>query len=154
MRIGFDNEKYQKIQSEHIKERISQFDGKLYLELGGKLFDDHHASRVLPGFLPDSKLRMFQKISDSIEIVIVISAADIEKNKNKQRESLLLCHRRCALRCRRYYTVGLPRRPSEQFLEFTLKGKGHQQRGIQPMPQLALHLLHQRYARRSYGQGF
>ena len=81
MKIGFDNEKYLKIQSEHIKERISQFDGKLYLELGGKLFDDHHASRVLPGFQPDSKLRMFQKISDSIEIVIVISAADIEKNK-------------------------------------------------------------------------
>ena len=83
MRIGFDNEKYQSIQSEHIKERISQFDGKLYLELGGKLFDDHHASRVLPGFQPDSKLRMFQKISDSIEIVIVISAADIEKNKQR-----------------------------------------------------------------------
>ena len=83
MKIGFDNEKYQLIQSEHIKERISQFDGKLYLELGGKLFDDHHASRVLPGFQPDSKLRMFQKISDSIEIVIVISAADIEKNKKR-----------------------------------------------------------------------
>lgn len=83
MNIGFDNEKYQKIQSEHIKERISQFDGKLYLELGGKLFDDHHASRVLPGFLPDSKLRMFQKLSDSIEIVIVISATDIEKNKKR-----------------------------------------------------------------------
>ena len=71
MKLGFDNEKYLKIQSEHIKERISKFDGKLYLELGGKLFDDHHASRVLPGFQPDSKLRMFQKISDSIEIVIV-----------------------------------------------------------------------------------
>ena len=83
MRIGFDNEKYQKIQSEHIKERISQFDGKLYLELGGKLFDDHHASRVLPGFTPDSKLRMFQKLSDSIEIVMVISATDIEKNKKR-----------------------------------------------------------------------
>ena len=83
MKIGFDNEKYQSIQSEHIKERISQFDGKLYLELGGKLFDDHHASRVLPGFQPDSKLRMFQKISDSIEIVIVISATDIEKNKKR-----------------------------------------------------------------------
>ena len=83
MKIGFDNEKYLKIQSEHIKERISKFDGKLYLELGGKLFDDHHASRVLPGFQPDSKLRMFQKISDSIEIVIVISAADIEKNKKR-----------------------------------------------------------------------
>ena len=83
MKIGFDNQKYQTIQSEHIKERISQFDGKLYLELGGKLFDDHHASRVLPGFQPDSKLRMFQKISDSIEIVIVISAADIEKNKKR-----------------------------------------------------------------------
>lgn len=83
MNIGFDNEKYQRIQSEHIKERISQFDGKLYLELGGKLFDDHHASRVLPGFLPDSKLRMFQKLNDSIEIVIVISATDIEKNKKR-----------------------------------------------------------------------
>ena len=83
MKIGFDNEKYQTIQSEHIKERISKFDGKLYLELGGKLFDDHHASRVLPGFMPDSKLRMFQKISDSIEIVIVISATDIEKNKKR-----------------------------------------------------------------------
>ena len=83
MKIGFDNQKYQTIQSEHIKERISQFDGKLYLELGGKLFDDHHASRVLPGFQPDSKLRMFQKISDSIEIVIVISAADIDKNKKR-----------------------------------------------------------------------
>lgn len=83
MKIGFDNDKYQSIQSEHIKERISQFDGKLYLELGGKLFDDHHASRVLPGFLSDSKLRMFQKINDSIEIVIVISATDIEKNKKR-----------------------------------------------------------------------
>jgi uncharacterized protein (UPF0371 family) len=81
MKIGFDNDKYIKIQSEHIKERIEQFRGKLYLELGGKLFDDHHASRVLPGFQPDSKLRMFQKISDHIEIVIVISAEDIEKNK-------------------------------------------------------------------------
>lgn len=80
-KIGFDNDKYIRIQSEHIKERIAQFRGKLYLELGGKLFDDHHASRVLPGFQPDSKLRMFRKISDQIEIVIVISAEDIEKNK-------------------------------------------------------------------------
>ena len=78
---GFDNDKYIRIQSENIKERIAKFSGKLYLELGGKLFDDHHASRVLPGFQPDSKLRMFQKISDQIEIVIVISAEDIEKNK-------------------------------------------------------------------------
>jgi len=80
-KIGFDNDKYIRIQSENIKKRIAQFSGKLYLELGGKLFDDHHASRVLPGFQPDSKLRMFQKISDQIEIVIVISAEDIEKNK-------------------------------------------------------------------------
>lgn len=80
-KTGFDNDKYIRIQSEHIKERIAQFRGKLYLELGGKLFDDHHASRVLPGFQPDSKLRMFRKISDQIEIVIVISAEDIEKNK-------------------------------------------------------------------------
>ena len=83
MRIGFDNEKNQRIQSEHIKERNSQIDDNHKLEHGCKLFDDHHASLVLPGFLPDSKLRMFQKISDSIEIVIVISAADIEKNKKR-----------------------------------------------------------------------
>ena len=81
MKIGFDNEKYLKIQSEHIRERIAQFDGKLYLELGGKLFDDHHASRVLPGFKPDSKLRMFAQLREQLEIVIVISAEDIEKNK-------------------------------------------------------------------------
>ena len=81
MKTGFDNDKYISIQSEHIKERIAKFKGKLYLELGGKLFDDYHASRVLPGFQPDSKLRMFSKISDQIEIVIVISAEDIVKNK-------------------------------------------------------------------------
>lgn len=81
MKTGFDNDKYICIQSEHIKERIAKFKGKLYLELGGKLFDDYHASRVLPGFQPDSKLSMFSKISDQIEIVIVISAEDIVKNK-------------------------------------------------------------------------
>ena len=81
MKIGFDNEKYLRVQSEHIRERIAQFDGKLYLELGGKLFDDHHASRVLPGFKPDSKLRMFGQLRDQLEIVIVVSAEDIEKNK-------------------------------------------------------------------------
>ena len=81
MTIGFDDEKYVRIQSEHIRERISQFGGKLYLELGGKLFDDYHASRVLPGFKPDSKLSMLQQLSDSIEIVIVINAEDIEENK-------------------------------------------------------------------------
>ena len=83
MKIGFDNEKYLTIQSEHIKERIAQFGNKLYLELGGKLFDDHHASRVLPGFQPDSKLHMLKHLSDSAEIVIVISAVDIEKNKTR-----------------------------------------------------------------------
>ncbi len=81
MKIGFDNEKYCRIQSQHIKERIAKFQGKLYLELGGKLFDDHHASRVLPGFQPDSKLSMLKQLADSAEIVIVISAVDIEKNK-------------------------------------------------------------------------
>jgi len=81
MKLGFDNDKYVKIQSEHIKERISQFGNKLYLELGGKLFDDNHASRVLPGFQPDSKLSMFKQLADKLEIVIVISAVDIEKNK-------------------------------------------------------------------------
>ena len=84
MKIGFDNDKYVRIQSEHIKERISKFGNKLYLELGGKLFDDHHASRVLPGFKPDSKLSMLQQLCDSAEIVIVISAVDIEKNKVRQ----------------------------------------------------------------------
>ncbi len=84
MQFGFDNDKYLRIQSEHIKERIAKFGNKLYLELGGKLFDDHHASRVLPGFQPDSKLRMFKQLSDQIEIVIVISALDIEKNKVRQ----------------------------------------------------------------------
>ena len=81
MTNGFDNSKYLRIQSEHIKERIAQFGDKLYLELGGKLFDDYHASRVLPGFEPDSKLQMLSQLSDCAEIVIVISANDIEKNK-------------------------------------------------------------------------
>ncbi len=81
MRNGFDNEKYLKIQSEHIKERIAKFGDKLYLEFGGKLFDDYHASRVLPGFQPDSKLKMLMQLADVAEIVIVISAVDIEKNK-------------------------------------------------------------------------
>lgn len=81
MKIGFDNDKYLLMQSEHIKERISKFDNKLYLEFGGKLFDDYHASRVLPGFAPDSKLRMLMQLSEHAEIVIVISAGDIEKNK-------------------------------------------------------------------------
>ena len=81
MKNGFDNEKYLKIQSEHIKERIAQFGDKLYLEFGGKLFDDYHASRVLPGFHPDSKLQMLMQLADVAEIVIVISAVDIEKNK-------------------------------------------------------------------------
>ena len=80
MKIGFDNNKYLKMQSEHIRERINQFGDKLYLEFGGKLFDDYHASRVLPGFAPDSKLRMLLQLADQAEIVIVISAADIEKN--------------------------------------------------------------------------
>ena len=81
MKYGFDNDKYLKIQSEHIKERIAQFGDKLYLEFGGKLFDDYHASRVLPGFHPDSKLQMLLQLADVAEIVIVISAVDIEKNK-------------------------------------------------------------------------
>ena len=79
--IGFDNGKYITTQSEQIKKRIDQFGGKLYLEFGGKLFDDYHASRVLPGFEPDSKLRMLQQLKEDAEIVIAINAADIEKNK-------------------------------------------------------------------------
>ena len=80
-KIGFDNDKYLHTQSEHIRERISQFGGKLYLEFGGKLYDDYHASRVLPGFHPDSKLQMLLKLKDQVEVIIVINAADIEKNK-------------------------------------------------------------------------
>ena len=79
--IGFDNQKYLTTQSEQIKKRIAQFGGKLYLEFGGKLFDDYHASRVLPGFEPDSKIRMLQQLQDDVEILIAINAADIEKNK-------------------------------------------------------------------------
>ena len=81
MKYGFDNEKYLKIQSARIKERIAQFGDKLYMEFGGKLFDDYHASRVLPGFEPDSKLKMLMQMKDDAEIIIVISAVDIEKNK-------------------------------------------------------------------------
>jgi len=80
-KIGFDNQKYLATQSEQIRKRIAQFGGKLYLEFGGKLFDDYHASRVLPGFAPDSKIRMLQQLKDDVEIVIAISAADIESNK-------------------------------------------------------------------------
>lgn len=81
MKKGFDNEKYVKMQSEHIRERIAKFGDKLYLEFGGKLYDDFHASRVLPGFEPDSKLKMLMELKDQAEIVIVISAMDIERNK-------------------------------------------------------------------------
>ena len=80
-KFGFDNNKYLELQSAHIKERIQMFDNKLYLEFGGKLFDDHHASRVLPGFEPDSKLKMLLTLKEQVEVIIVISAADIEKNK-------------------------------------------------------------------------
>ena len=83
MAIGFDNEKYLHTQSEHIRDRISQFGGKLYLEFGGKLFDDYHASRVLPGFEPDSKLKMLLQLKDRVEIVITINSSDIEKNKQR-----------------------------------------------------------------------
>ena len=81
MKIGFDNDKYLKMQSEHIKERIQKFGGKLYLEFGGKLFDDFHASRVLPGFAPDSKIRMLQQLSSQAEIIIAVNSNDIEKSK-------------------------------------------------------------------------
>ncbi len=81
--IGFDNDKYVKLQSQNIRDRISKFGGKLYLEFGGKLFDDYHASRVLPGFHPDSKVRMLMEMKDDAEIIIAISADDIERNKRR-----------------------------------------------------------------------
>ena len=102
MKYGFDNEKYLKTQSSHIEERIAQFGNKLYLELGGKLFDDHHASRVLPGFQPDSKLRMLSRLADRAEIVIVISARDIEKNK--VRNDLGITYDEDVLRLRKEFT--------------------------------------------------
>lgn len=80
-KVGFDNDKYLRMQSEHIRERVCEFGDKLYLELGGKLFDDYHASRVLPGFQPDSKIKMLMQMKDKLEILIVISASDIVKNK-------------------------------------------------------------------------
>ena len=83
MRIGFDNDTYITLQAERIRDRISQFGGKLYLEFGGKLFDDYHAARVLPGFEPDSKIRMLQSMTDEVEIVIAINANDIEKSKRR-----------------------------------------------------------------------
>ena len=79
--IAFDNDRYIQMQSEHIRDRIAKFGGKLYLEFGGKLYDDNHASRVLPGFQPDSKLRMLLQLKEQVEMVIVINADDIEKNK-------------------------------------------------------------------------
>ena len=82
-RIGFDNDKYLKLQSQNIRDRISKFGGKLYLEFGGKLFDDYHASRVLPGFAPDSKVKMLLEMKDEAEIVIAISADDIERSKRR-----------------------------------------------------------------------
>ena len=80
-KIGFDNDKYLQLQSQHIRQRLGSFGGKLYLEFGGKLYDDYHASRVLPGFQPDSKLKMLLQLKDQVEMVIAINAADIEKNK-------------------------------------------------------------------------
>ena len=106
IKAGFDNEKYLKIQSERIKERIAQFGDKLYLEFGGKLFDDHHASRVLPGFLPDSKLHMLMQLSEYAEVLMVISAIDIEKNK--MRSDLGITYNEDVLRLRyEFEKIGL-----------------------------------------------
>ena len=79
--IGFDNDKYLAMQSAHIRERISKFGGKLYLEFGGKLFDDFHASRVLPGFQPDSKIRMLQQLRDDVEIVIAVTRTTLKRTR-------------------------------------------------------------------------
>ena len=84
LKIGFDNDKYLKMQSEYIMKRIEKFGDKLYLEFGGKLLDDYHASRVLPGFEPDSKLKMLLKLADKAEVVIVIGADSIEQNKKRE----------------------------------------------------------------------
>ena len=83
MREGFDNERYISMQADRIRRRIGQFGGKLYLEFGGKLFDDYHASRVLPGFAPDSKARMLSELADDAEVLVAVNAADIEANKRR-----------------------------------------------------------------------
>ena len=88
--VGFDNDQYLRTQSEQIRQRIQQFGGKLYLEFGGKLFDDYHASRVLPGFEPDSKMRMLLQMKDQAEIIIAINAGDIEKPKTRGDLGILL----------------------------------------------------------------
>ena len=82
-KIGFDSAKYNALQSQHIKDRISRFGGKLYLEFGGKLFDDYHASRVIPGFEPDSKVKMLMEMKEDVEIVLAISADHIERSKRR-----------------------------------------------------------------------
>ena len=82
-KIGFDNDQYVRLQSERIRQRINKFGGKLYLEFGGKLFDDFHASRVLPGFRPDSKIRMLMEMKAESEVIVAISADDIERNKRR-----------------------------------------------------------------------
>lgn len=102
MMTGFDNDKYVRMQSEHIRERIASFGDKLYLEFGGKLYDDYHASRVLPGFAPDSKLNMLMQLKDQAEIVIVISAKDIERNK--VRGDLDITYDRDVLRLKQVFT--------------------------------------------------
>ena len=88
MKLAFDNEKYVKIQAEQILKRIKQFGNKLYLEFGGKLFDDYHASRVLPGFLPDTKIKMLKELKEQIEFVIVSNANDIQSNKIRNDTSI------------------------------------------------------------------
>lgn len=90
MKLAFDNEKYVKIQAEQILKRIKQFGNKLYLEFGGKLFDDYHASRVLPGFLPDTKIKMLKELKEQIEFVIVSNANDIQSNKYEMILPLLM----------------------------------------------------------------
>ena len=92
MKKGFDNDKYLLMQSQHIRERIAQFDNKLYLEFGGKLFDDYHASRVLPGFQPDSKLQMLLQLKDQAEVVIVINAEKVEVTGKKRKEKIYKRH--------------------------------------------------------------
>ena len=123
MRQGFDNDKYIALQAEHIRSRINQFGGKLYLEFGGKLFDDYHASRVLPGFEPDSKFRMLKTMVDEVEIIIAINANHIEKSKTRgdlgityDEEVLRLLD---VFRSRGFATCGVPlapRRPGHQEL--------------------------------------
>ena len=143
MKIGFDNQKYLKLQSERILERVAHFGGKLYLEFGGKLFDDYHASRVLPGFQPDSKMKVLLQLKEQAEIVIAINAAHIEMNKRRGDLGITyraLCRQRC------HHAV---RRPAGR-RGIPAQAGGAGRKGLPALPNRRLSLKHQSHCLRRW----